>query len=191
MELRSSYKRSSNIIPGERLTFLTFSAELALLLAAAGAGRAFARALVLALPASDQHFPQPPSQGFEGGVIESDAGAGAGRAAGVHKAQMARGRAIRAGCGSTRSTNLIRRVSAARHRRLVAASSIVDERETCRLYRIRASETAKLTRDRESLLYSPRLYLKPLILSAISRVPISLRESVKSPFDNYEEDICY
>lgn len=78
---------------------LTFSAELALLLAAAaaGAGRAFARALVLALPASDQHFPQPPSQRFEGGVIdESYASARARRAACVHKPQMTRGRAIRA-----------------------------------------------------------------------------------------------
>jgi len=77
--------------------FLTFSAEFALLFAAAaaGAGRALARALVLALPASDQHFSQPPSQGLEGGVIESDAGAG-GRAARVHKPQMTRSRAIRA-----------------------------------------------------------------------------------------------
>lgn len=77
---------------------LTFSAELALLLAgAAAAGRALARALVLALPASDQHFPQPPSQRFEGGVIdESYASARARRAACVHKPQMTRGRAIRA-----------------------------------------------------------------------------------------------
>lgn len=115
---------------------LTFSTELALLLATAGAGRALARALVLALPASDQHFPQPPSQRLEGGVIESDAGAG-GRAACVHKPQMTRGRAIRAvWCrGCARSTDLVRRVSTVRHRRLVA-SSIVGERETCRLYRL-------------------------------------------------------
>lgn len=75
---------------------LTFSAELALLLAgAAAAGRALARTLVLALPASDQHFPQLPSQRLEGSVIGRENSAGVRRAAAahVHKPQLARSRA--------------------------------------------------------------------------------------------------
>jgi len=82
------------------LSVLTFSAKLALLLAsAAAAGRALARALVLALPASNQHFPQLPSQPLDSSVIgrENDASAVkirravmVGRTAHVHKPQVAR-----------------------------------------------------------------------------------------------------
>ncbi|KYN11824.1 hypothetical protein ALC57_15965, partial [Trachymyrmex cornetzi] len=78
---------------------LTFFAELALLLASAAAGRALARALVLALPASNQHFPQLPSQRLEGSVIGRENGAGVRRAAvrtaHVHKPQLARSHAGR------------------------------------------------------------------------------------------------
>ncbi|KYQ56802.1 hypothetical protein ALC60_04402, partial [Trachymyrmex zeteki] len=78
---------------------LTFSAELALLLASAAAGRALARALVLALPASNQHFPQLPSQRLEGSVIGRENGAGVCRAAvrtaHIHKPQLARSHAGR------------------------------------------------------------------------------------------------
>lgn len=83
-----------------RRQFLTFSAELAFLLAgAAAAGRALARTLVLALPASNQHFPQLPSQRLEGSVIRRENGTGVCRAtagtAHVHKPQVARSRAGR------------------------------------------------------------------------------------------------
>lgn len=81
------------------MSVLTFSAELALLLAGAAAGRALARALILALPASNQHFPQLPSQRLEGNVIGRENGAGASRAVArtthVHKPQLARSRAGR------------------------------------------------------------------------------------------------
>jgi len=78
---------------------LTFSAELAFLLASAAARRALARALVLALPASNQHFPQLPSQRLEGSVIGRENGAGVRRAAvrtaHIHKPQLARSHAGR------------------------------------------------------------------------------------------------
>lgn len=81
------------------MSILTFSAELALLLAGAAAGRALARALILALPASNQHFPQLPSQRLEGNVIGRENGAGVSRAVArtthVHKPQLACSRAGR------------------------------------------------------------------------------------------------
>lgn len=124
---------------------LTFSAELALLLASAAAGRALARALVLALPASNQHFPQLPSQRLEGSVIGRENGAGVCRAAvrtaHIHKPQLARSHAGRIVwcCGCIITTDARR--TAARSRRLVA-SSIIDDRDAFRLYR-RANSPAR------------------------------------------------